>query len=449
MYYRIQQLRLIEWKESQYRKPLIIRGARQVGKTTLVTDFAKQFNFFIPLNLEKSTDKEIFLKHDDVFTILKILYLRLNKIPQKNESVLIFIDEIQNSPEAVSLLRYFHEQLPDIFIIATGSLLESLMQRNISFPVGRVEYLFLHPFNFYEFLIAKSTDTLKSLYETVPLPDYGYSVLNECFKEYAFIGGMPEVVKTYLTTGQPVAVNPVYNNLILAYLDDVEKYANSEHQVKIIRFIIQNAFLKAGQRIKFEGFGDSNYKSRDVGDCFRLLEKTFLLRLLYPTTQMALPINEDRRKSPRLQVLDTGLMNKIMGIQTDILMSTSIDSIYEGRIAEHLVGQELLSVQTDLLTQPVFWIREKKQSSAEIDYVLIFKGMVIPIEVKSAKTGHLRSLFEFIDGAPHGYAIRIYSGELRVDVLKTIKGKPFKLLNLPIFLTCKINDYLEWFLTNY
>lgn len=443
MLQRIKIDKLRKWKSKHNRKPLIIRGARQVGKTTLVNMFAPEFDFFISLNLELKRDRDIFEQHDDISTILQLLFIREGRNPGKGQSLLIFIDEIQNSPKAVALLRYFYEEKPEIHIIATGSLLESLLSKQISYPVGRVEYLFLHPLNFEEFLMAYGNERALEVFHSVPFPDYGHDVLSKLFLEYLLIGGMPEIVEHYLNNKQIVELNPIFDALILTYLEDVEKYAENQKQKDIIRHIIQNAFLFAGQRIKFEGFAYSNYKSQDVGACFRTLEKTFLLKLVYPTTKNMVPIVEDKKKSPRLQVLDTGIINKLAGLQTDLLNSKLIDSVYEGKVAEHIVGQELISLQKSTLSKTVFWVKEKKQSNAEIDFVLAKNNLIIPIEVKAGKTGRLRSLMEFMDLAPHQYAVRIYSGNLKIDKIKTIKGKPFYLLNLPFYLTAKIDEYLK------
>lgn len=441
---KIEELR--GWRKRLNRKPLILRGARQVGKTTLVNMFAEEFDLYIPLNLELQADLGIFDSNDDVATILQLLYLRQNASTENNQSVLIFIDEIQNSPKAVALLRYFYELHPEIFVIATGSLLESLLVKNISFPVGRVEYMYLYPFNFEEYLMATGNKAALDVFNTVPFPSFGYQVLANYYSEYILIGGMPEIIATYLTTKQVADINPIFDSLLITYLDDVEKYAKNNRQKEIIRHIIHNAFIYAGERIKFEGFANSNYKSNDVGECFRVLEKTFLLKLVYPTTQIKAPIIENKRKSPKLQVLDTGMINKIAGLQMNVLSSNQIDSIYDGKIAEHLVGQELIAIQTSTIARQLFWVKEKKQSNAEVDYLLNVDNMIIPIEVKAGKTGRLRSLMEFMDLAPHCYAIRIYSGELKFDTVSTIKGKKFHLMNLPNFLTGKIYEYIDLFL---
>ncbi|MFA4852254.1 MAG: AAA family ATPase [Bacteroidales bacterium] len=443
MYKRKLTKELLLWKNSATRKPLIIRGARQVGKTTLVEMFSSEFDYFIPLNLDKREDKLIFEKNDNIQTIIQILYLKNNISPTSKDKVLIFIDEIQNSPEAIKLLRYFFEQANHLYVIAAGSLLESILDNQISFPVGRVEYLILRPFSFEEFLMAQQENLALNIFNNFPFQAYGHKKLLDLFVEYCLIGGMPEVVKHYIENKDIVAVGRIFENLIATYIDDVEKYAQNNNQTKIIRHVIYNAVKLAGERIKFEGFASSDYKSKDIGECFRILEKTYLLSLVYPTTKTSIPIIENKRKSPKLHILDTGILNYYAGIQLMILNNDLLDTIFEGKIAEHIVGQELLSLKTSPLSKNIFWVKEKKQSNAEVDYVLQVDNLLIPIEVKLGKTGRLRSLMEFIDLCPHNFALRIYSGIFSVETAKTLKGKEFILLNLPFYLTGKTPDYIK------
>jgi hypothetical protein len=181
---------------------------------------------------------------------------------------------------------------------------------------------------------------------------------------------------------------------------------------------------------------------------FRILEKTYLLSLVYPTTNTKLPLIENKRKSPKLHILDTGILNYFAGIQLMILNNDLIDTIFEGKIAEHIVGQELLAIKPNVSAKNHFWIKEKKQSNAEVDYVLQIDNLLIPVEVKLGKTGRLRSLMEFIDLCPHHFAVRIYSGELNVEKTTTLKGKEFTLLNLPFYLTGKAPEYIRLYLNS-
>ncbi|KAH0538101.1 hypothetical protein GP486_008799 [Trichoglossum hirsutum] len=255
---------------------------------------------------------------------------------------------------------------------------------------------------------------------------------------------MPEIVSVYAKSKDLTALSPIYERLLGAYIDDVEKYTTNDHLIQVVRHCIRVSLLEAGSRIKFQHFGQSNYKSREVGEAMRTLEKTFLLSLLYPTLGAVLPIFPDMKRSPRLQVLDTGMMNYFLGLRTDILGTEDLSSIHQGVILEHLVGQELLATQFNVLSRLDFWIREKAGSSAEVDYVYAFESKLIPIEVKAGKDGTLKSLHLFMDAAPHDMAIRFYAGELALTKATTPAGKSYRLLNLPYYLASQINQYLTW-----
>ena len=435
--------KLEKWAVNPDRKPLVLRGARQVGKTTIVKMFSKQFEQFIYLNLELEEDKTIFETNNSFDLIVESIFFYSKK--KRNIKTLLFLDEIQNSPKAVLLLRYFYEKANDIYVIASGSLLETLIDKNISFPVGRIEYLILRPFSFEEFLMAINENSFLKAINTVPIPNYAIRGILKLFRRYTLIGGMPETIKTYVKSESINSTNAIFENLIISYLDDVEKYAKKDRAVRIIRHIIKNSFAEAGNRVNFTGFGASNYKSQEISDAFFLLEKTFLLKLVYPTTSVKVPMKVNYKKSPKLQLLDTGLVNYFAGLQEDIFGSKEISNVHEGKIAEHIVFQELLASSDSVLQAFHFWVREKKQSNAEVDFIFPYKGLLIPLEVKAGATGRLRSLHQFIDRCPHFYAVRFYSGDLQIDKLKTIAGKEFFLLNLPYFLAGKLKEYLDWF----
>jgi predicted AAA+ superfamily ATPase len=349
-------------------------------------------------------------------------------------------------PEAVAQLRYFHEQAQDLYVIAAGSLLESLISRRINLPVGRVEFCIMYPLSFQEYLIATGEEQALELLKNIPVPEYAYGKLLKLFNRYTLIGGMPEVVGIDAETNDIQQIIPLYEGLLVSYIDDVEKYASNQSMVRIIRHIINNAFYEFGNRITYKGFGRSNYRSREISEAFQLLEKTMFLRLIYPTTQISLPILEDRKKSPKLQILDTGLVNYYAGIQKELFQSEDISHFYEGRIAKHIIGQELLTLKSSSLHRMNFWVREKKQSNAEVDFVIAHNDKLIPVEIKSGSTGRLRSLHQFIDLAPHDYAVRFYSGKVQIDNIKSINKKPFHLLNLPYFLAGELERYLDCFM---
>ena len=444
MFIRTLNSELKTWSELKNRKPLVIRGARQTGKTTLVNVFSSEFEQYIYLNLEKPEDRKFFELDLSFQEMLASLFFTKGKL-LKNKKTLIFIDEIQNSPKAVNLLRYFYEEAPEQYVIAAGSLLESLIDKTISFPVGRVEFKVIRPFSFYEFLSAMNEEQAFKLIQEVPIPEFGHEKIKKLFSVYTLVGGMPGILKEYIETRDLTIVSRIYSSLITSYIDDVENYGRNSTMTSIIRFIIRNAFLYAGSRIKFQGFAKSSYRSREMGEAFRLLEKSMLLQLVYPSTSVKIPALPDNKKSPRLQLLDTGLVNYFAGIQETLIETSEIDEVFEGKIAEHITGQELLSLQTTPLYKLNFWTREEAYAQAEVDFIWNYRNYLIPVEVKAGPTGRMRSLHQFIDRAPHHFAVRIYSGKLKIEELKTISGKKFKLLSLPFYLIGKINNYLEYF----
>lgn len=444
MFYRKIQLELEKWASKKDRKPLVLRGARQVGKTTAVNQFSEKFQQYIYLNLELEADAAPFRSFTDIDTLVQAIFFTKNKIYSKNKETLIFIDEIQEVPEALNVLRYFYEHANDIHVIAAGSLLETIFDQIISFPVGRVEYLVVHPVSFPEFLGAIGEESALEALRTVPCPDFAHNKLLKLFHTYSLIGGMPEIVRQYVVNKDLTSLGSTYQSLIQSYLDDVEKYASTASQVGIIRHAIRSSYTEACKRIKFQGFGKSNYGSREMGEALRTLEKALLIQLTYPVTGSTLPLVPDLRKSPRLHVLDTGMMNYFLGVQKEIIGTTDLNTVYQGTIIEHLVGQELLASQFSALNSLTFWVREKKTSMAEVDYIYPYEGKLIPIEVKSGSEGKLKSLHLFMDLAPHDFAVRYYAGKINLSEAKTLEGKRFQLLSLPYYLVSQIEEYIHW-----
>lgn len=436
---------LQKWHQRETRKPLVIRGARQVGKTTVVRQFADEFEQFLYLNLELPEERKPFEEFSNFEILLQSLFFLKNLSLAKRKETLIFIDEIQEVPEALQLLRYFYEESPDIPVIAAGSMLESLFNADISFPVGRVEYLVIHPVSFPEYLGAiDETAALEQLKNT-PLATFAHGKLMQLFRTYCVMGGMPEIIEQYAKDRDLAALATTYESLLVSYMDDVEKYAVSDAQANYIRHAIRSCFAEAGKRIKFQGFGNSSYKSREMGEALRILEKALLVHLIYPQTSPVLPLQPDYGRSPRLQFLDTGMLNYFVGIQKEIIGTEDLNAVYGGTMIEHIVGQELLARQYSALHGLNFWVREKTTTVAEIDYIYQYDGKLIPVEVKSGADGRLRALHMFMDMAPHNMAIRFYAGELSISFLTTPGEKTFYLLNLPYFLVSQIEAYLRWF----
>lgn len=440
---------LTEWKSDRNRKPLILRGARQVGKTTLIQKFSESYKHSILLNLEKPRDINYFEVNDDVKSIVESLFIRFNIPSVDLRETLLFIDEIQESSKAISLLRFFYEEMPDLHVIAAGSLLEFAMRKIKGFPVGRVQYLYMHPLNFQEYLGATHQSSALDQLNHIPVQSVAHSLLIELFNRYTIIGGMPEAVKVYIERNNLADLPKIYESIWRTYHDDVQKYTTNETERKVIKHIINTAHLYLDQRIKFHNFGHSNYRSREVGEAFRNLDDAKVIQIIYPTTDMEVPVKPDLRKSPRLQFLDTGLVNHVLGIQAELVGMKDLGKAYKGAIIPHLITQELLSLNTMNYKKPNFWIRDKKQSSSEIDLVITYNNKVIPVEIKSGKTGTLRSLHQFIDRSNHPYAVRMYAGEFSIDKAITPNGSRYLLMNLPYYLGTKLRDYIEFFVQNY
>lgn len=424
---------LRKWADSPYRKPLILRGARQVGKTTIVGQFSREFDNFLSVNLEKREARQLFDTTDDVKQLLPLLFLYCN-VKQREGRTLLFLDEVQASPQAVALLRYFYEELPQLYVIAAGSLLETMLDRHISLPVGRVEYLALHPCSFIEFLGAIGEERFIDLILEARLPEAFHAQMMLHFNVYALIGGMPEVVAHYAANKDIVALSGIYNQLLNAYKNDVEKYAENNTQSSVIRYILEEGWAFAGQSITLGGFASSSYKARETGEAFRTLEKALLLELVYPTVNAMLPVTADLKKSPKLIWLDAGLVNYAANIQKEYLLSKDLTDVWRGMAAEQIVAQELKSLSNEVGAKRKYWIRAKRGSSSEVDFIYVYDGLVIPIEVKSGHNAHLKSLHQFMNEAPHDIAVRVWAGHYSVDEVCTTEGKSFRLVNIPFYL---------------
>lgn len=442
MFRRIALENLREWALKAERKPLVLRGARQVGKTTLVEMFAADFDHYIYLNLEEKDNAELFATDSTFDDLLAGIFFKA-KLPVDSLRTLIFIDEIQTEPKAVQALRYFYEKRPDLYVIAAGSLLESLMGRHISFPVGRVEYMVLHPCTFVEFLSAIGEEMLASQVEKVAVPQSLHSYTLDLFKKYMIIGGLPEVVANYAQYHDMVRLSDVFNALLSGYRDDVEKYADNRKEQDSIRYILNYGWTSAGHRIQFAKFTNSSFKSADVSNAFRTLEKTLLLELDYPLTSTSFPILPDLKKSPKLLWLDTGLVNYVAGMQEELLFTTDSDELWNGDIAEHIVAQELLGATTTFGEKRLFWVRDVRNSQAEVDFVIRYKSHLLPIEVKTGANSKLRSLHLFMDESKENIALRLWNGPMTSDVITRSDGRPFTLYNIPLYYAGHLHTLMQ------
>jgi hypothetical protein len=439
---------------------LVIRGARQVGKTTLVKEFAKEFDEFVMLNLERTDDKRIFEIAETPQQVMEILRLtRLHTdATVASAKILLFIDEIQSEPKAIGMLRYFYEDMPQLFVIAAGSRLQELFKTGVSFPVGRVEYISMRPCSFDEFLFGVGESELAGMVQNVKVPPLLHDHLCQLFQTYALVGGMPEVVAEYADTRSVSALNPLYKSLLQSYDEDVEKYASSQQQVAVLRHLLRSGWNYAGQSITFTGFGGSTYSSAAVHQAFELLEKAFLVSLDFPTTSVKAPLQPAFTRSPKLVWLDSGLVNFSAGIQVEYLSNKSLADVWRGHAAEQIVGQELWPVlDKNYLDKQCFWTRDKKGSTAEVDFVYQTQGKIIPIEVKSGANSHLRSLQSFMktEGASM-LGVRVWPGAFSVDdvnvqpdtfsvdsVKVSETQSTYRLVNVPFYLVGQLDKIIN------
>lgn len=431
---------LEEWCNNPRRKPMVIRGARQVGKTSAVLIFArKHFKHIVHLNLEKAEHMRMFkndLSLSEFITVIKAEF-KVQVVPGET---LIFIDEIQNAPSLIKLLRFFYEEQPALHVLAAGSLLEAKIEKEgFSFPVGRVEFCYLYPLDFFEYLEAKGELELLKILQAVSfgrnIPEAVHQLALVNFYEYAMVGGMPEVVSEYVINKDINKVKTIYASLLTGYIEDVYKYA-SQAEAKYLSHIIETAPLLAGTHITYEKFGGSNFRSREMGRAFSLLEKVMLLYQIRATSSQDLPFVPKEKRAKKLVYLDVGLVNYRLNVLNDYLSITDYDGFYQGRLAEQIVAQNLFSLGMNVPLELYYWSRDKKEGSAEVDFCLNFSGQALGIEVKSGKTGKLQSLLIFAEKNIKSRLMRIYSGKFTKEKI----GK-HDLVSLPFYLVPRVFEF--------
>ena len=437
----------LDWKNRKKRKPLVIRGARQVGKTSAVNLFARDsFKTYIYINLEQEDNLALFSRMNPVLELVQAIQLKFNKKVILGNT-LIFIDEIQNSSTAMNQLRYFYEEMPDLHVAAAGSLLEVKMKaEGFSFPVGRVEYCYMHPVTFEEYLSAmKETESLHYINSVRPekkIPVEIHTTLMKKYQEYLLVGGMPEAVAVYAETKSLIDINPVYESILTGFKDDVLKYA-SLAKAKYLQYLVEHASKYVGLPVKYENFGGSSFRSREMSEAFDVLEKAMVISRVYASASSQLPIVNNLKKSPKLLYLDTGLVNYQVGLRTELMNVKDVNAVYHGQLSEQIVGQALLSQAARKNINLSYWYREQKGSISEIDYLISSHNRPIPVEVKSGKSGTLRSLHNFIDESKNDFAVRIYSGMMGIEQIQTPNKKQYTLFSIPFYLLQRIEQLLD------
>ena len=260
-------------------------------------------------------------------------------------------------------------------------------------------------------------------------------------RKYAIIGGMPEAVQKYAESQDIIALDDIYETLVQSYKDDSEKYVRGNKLTDVVRFILSYGWAFSGETITLGNFANSGYKSREVGEAFRLLEKAMLLELTYPVSSTQLPIIPETKRMPKLIWFDTGLVNYQAGIRREIIGSTEMVDSWRGHIAEQITAQKLLTLEDRVGQHRAFWARPN--NGAKVDFIIAHNSKLYPIEVKSGTNAHLRSLQVFMDNSDVNIAIRIWSNPYSVDKVPTPKGKEYTLINLPFYLIGNLYKILE------
>lgn len=419
---------LIDWKNSDNRRPLLIKGARQTGKTYIITQFGKnEFKDIIYLNFERNPEyKDIFNTNIPADIVEKIsLYTAKKPEPGKT---LLFIDEIQECPKAIVSLRYFFEEMSGLHVIGAGSLLEfALSSENFRIPVGRIQYLYLYPLSFGEFLDALGESELRNYIldftrlENLPLNLH--EKLNEYVRKYFITGGMPAVVKEYATTRDVLKCQRIQRAIIDTYIDDFAKYSKvSRHPY--LRKIFNAVPGMVGQKFIYAQV-DRSIKSRELKGALELLEMAGVLTRVRQTGGSGLPLAAGVHESFfKVLFLDVGLFHSISGVYPETAKEKDFTTIFKGAVTEQFAGQELIACQSPYTKAELYyWGRKAKNSTAEIDYLIEKNACVVPVEIKSGSTGRMKSMHMFIEKYHSKIAIKISQAPFKKGT--TIISLPF------------------------
>jgi predicted AAA+ superfamily ATPase len=396
-------LRLREWRDSSRRKPLIVRGARQVGKTYSVRQFGQtHFDQLAAIDLERNRNLHTVFSGDlDPKRILAELeiFLDVKITPGKT---LLFLDEIQSCPPALMALRYFQEEYPTLHVVAAGSLLEFTMS-DISFPVGRIQFLDMHPMTFVEYLwaIGKEQAAEVVLSRPGPVPESTHDLLLNHLRHYSFIGGMPESVKTYSETGSLKEAFAVHSELVESYRQDFSKYSPRVDS-QCLNGVLAGAARNVGSQVIYSRLTDG-FSHHTIKRAFDVLCMARVITRVPSASPSGLPLGATAsvRKTKAI-MLDVGLWQHLSGVRVDAEYSRSdLLDIHRGALSEQFVGQEMLaSLNTDLH----YWARRARGSTAEVDYLVVVDGTIVPVEVKSGASGRLRSMHLLLNEHPNTLA---------------------------------------------
>lgn len=418
---------LHEWKTALYRKPLVVKGARQVGKTWLIREFGKSFPSFVEINFEREPEyAEIFKRGLDPKRIIMELGAALGDEILPGQT-LLFFDEIQQAPSAVKSLRYFYEELPELHIVAAGSLIGFVIDK-IPTGVGRLSYLNLYPMTFAEFLTATGNDParkriLSSAGER-PLPVILHKKLLDLCRVYFLIGGMPAVVAAYVEKGDFKICQSIQTDILKSFTDDFVKYSK-DAQIPHLNRIFSSVPLQLGNKFVYSR-ADRETRSHYLSAALELLETAGLLHRIYHTKTEGLPLNAGINSSRFKAILfDTGLLQRMTNVDLKLWM-TDVDlcAVNNGAIAEQFAGQELAAYTgAGKFAEMCHWRREKRGSTAEIDYLIELSGRIVPVEVKANVQGGMKSMHMFMNEKRIDFGIKISKYPFSFD--GKIKTVPF------------------------
>lgn len=452
-----QQLQfLYTWLRNKNRKPLIIRGARQVGKSTLVELFARQHQQALRnVNLERHPElADIFSGKDPEQIIQQIEFLP--NMGSISNDTLLFLDEIQAVPEAIPALRYFYEDMPEFPVVSAGSLLEFAMADHaFSMPVGRIQYLHMGPMTFSEFLLAMDEERLQNfIHHYEPGQEIGEVVhhrLLHLLRSYYYVGGMPEAVAVFTESRSYKDVSDVHNSIIETYRDDFPKYAGSRNLNRMLT-VFNFAARNVGVKIKYSAISPRD-QSVTIKKDIELLSMARVIGKVIHSHCSGLPLQADlEEKVYKLLFLDIGLMNAICGLDwLSISQMEEIKLINQGAIAEQFIGQHLQAILADKPNRELnYWLREGRASNAELDFVIGIGGNIIPIEVKSGATGTLKSLHQFMATKKAPLAIRfdtnlptVHQIDTVININKQRKQIKYPLISLPLYLVERLESIVN------
>ena len=392
---------LQEWKDSPRRKPLLIRGARQVGKSTAVRELGKSFRHFMEINLERQPDlRQLFTENIDVKVTCDNLSGTLH-IPIIPGETLLFIDEIQVCKEAIMALRYFKEDYPELHVIAAGSLLEFALEELPSFGVGRIRSLYMYPFSFDEFLMAQGLEMSISYKSKAtsesPLPELAHKNLVEQLRSFYLVGGMPAAIIEWVETHSYLEVSRIHNDILDTYQDDFSKYKKRVSPV-LLRQVLRSVALQAGSKFVYT-IASKDVRSALVKDALHLLTLAGLIVPVKHTSANGLPLGaEENDNYVKYLFFDLGVMQTMLGNPpSDTLLASEVDFVNKGATSEMFAGLELLKYHDCFQKAEMhYWQNTAKNALSEVDYLIAKNGKVLPIEVKASTQGSMQSLWVFM-----------------------------------------------------